>query len=197
MEEKIEFEDKIELVGVIGSEPTITHSYEFEDFYEFTLNVERASGQIDSLPIVCSKRIFSNTLGIGSTVHVSGQIRTRNVLEGEKSRLKITVFARELFETAENHMNEVEITGVIVKQPNFRTTPFQREITDLLVATNCHYNRSYYIPCIVWGRNARYASQFEIGKGATFVGRLQSRNYTKNDEVFTAYEVSVSTLKEI
>ena len=59
---------------------------------------------------------------------------------------------------------------------------------------------SDYIPCICWGRNARFAGKLSVGSHVAIWGRIQSREYQKkigNDQVIskTAYEVSVSKME--
>ena len=72
--------------------------------------------------------------------------------------------------------------------------------SDLLLAVNRPYGKSDYIPCICWGRNARFASGFEVGGRVQVWGRIQSREYMKKvteeeTEKRVAYEVSVSKLE--
>ena len=73
-------------------------------------------------------------------------------------------------------------------------------LSDLLVAVNRSYGKSDYIPCICWGRNARFASGFEVGSHVQIWGRIQSREYVKKVsetqvEQRVAYEVSVSKIE--
>lgn len=93
--------------------------------------------------------------------------------------------------------NCITINGYVCKEPNYRKTPLGREITDMLIAVNRDYGKSDYIPCIAWGRNARFAGGFKIGTRVKLIGRIQSREYDKkiSDTEFekkVAYEVSVS-----
>ena len=85
---------------------------------------------------------------------------------------------------------------------DLRKTPLGREIADLLIAVNRSYGKSDYIPSICWGRNARYASGFEVGSHVQIWGRIQSREYVKKLNEFEmekriAYEVSVSKIDYI
>ena len=98
--------------------------------------------------------------------------------------------------------NQIFLDGYICKEPIYRKTPLGREIADLLIAVNRPYGKSDYIPCIAWGRNARYASTFEVGGHIQIWGRVQSREYVKKineeeSEKHIAYEVSVSKLEYI
>lgn len=193
--------NKVTLVGKIVSEPHYSHEVFGEGFYETKIAVSRLSEQVDILPVTVSERLVTE-LGIseGKTVAVNGQFRSYNKLEGPRSRLMLTVFAREVTEdTEETNPNLIEITGYICKQPLYRTTPFKREICDVLVAVNRAYNKSDYIPCIAWGRNARYVSKLKVGDKISIEGRVQSREYQKqmdNGDVMvrTAYEVSITKL---
>ena len=76
------------------------------------------------------------------------------------------------------------------------------EISDLLLAVNRAYNKSDYIPCIAWGRTARFCQNLEVGSQVKVVGRVQSRTYEKKYEDGTcqtrvAYEVSIGSLEVI
>lgn len=118
----------------------------------------------------------------------------------------LSVFVRE-FEVLEDSTLEIDVVnhvfldGHIRKSPVYRKTPLGREITDVLLAINRPYGKSDYIPCIFWGRNARYISEFDIGDRIRIWGRIQSREYVKKiseDEIENriAYEVSVQKFKE-
>ena len=96
--------------------------------------------------------------------------------------------------------NQIFLDGFICKKPVYRMTPLGREIADILLAVNRAYGKSDYIPCICWGRNARYAGSLEVGGHIQLWGRIQSRQYQKRvseDEVVNrvAYEISVSKIE--
>ena len=137
---------------------------------------------------------------IGKEIGIFGQFRSYNKLGDGKSKLMLTVFAKELIDPSEvSEINQICLTGYICKEPIYRTTPFGREICDCLIAVNRAYNKSDYIPCIAWGRNARYVKNLDIGAKVTLTGRIQSREYQKkhdenNIETKTAYEVSISSI---
>ena len=193
---------------VVGG--TITKEFEFnnelfgEKFYVTTVSVKRTSGAEDLIPIMVSERLVSvNEEWSGTFVAVSGQFRSYNLHENEKNRLILSVFARE-FEVLEKeeNINKIFLDGFLVKPPIYRGTPLGREITEILLAANRPYGKSDYIPCIIWGRNARFASGFEVGTHLMINGRIQSREYTKcypdgTEETRIAYEVSVSRVEEI
>jgi len=188
--------------GEVLSKPEYTHTVFGEGFYELTLAVERLSGQKDELPITISERLMEEVdLSIGNYVTINGQFRSYNKISENKSKLMLTVFARSIRDYDETcNPNSIEIKGYVCKQPTYRTTPFKREICDLLVAVNRSYNKSDYIPCIAWGRNARFVNTLRVGDKIDIYGRIQSRVYQKTAEdgtiVFkTAYEVSVSGLR--
>ncbi len=193
--------NRVYVMGEIVSEAKFSHEVYGEGFYEFFVQVMRLSGQADILPVTVSERLIkSSDLKLGSIISALGQFRSYNKLENGKSRLMLTVFVRELVEVnAGNNPNSIVLSGYICKPPVYRTTPFNREIADVLLAVNRAYNKSDYIPCIAWGRNARFVQNLKVGDRVALSGRIQSREYQKRlsetDVVtMTAYEVSVSKL---
>lgn len=207
MDEK-EYLNDIYLVGEMVSELTYSHTVFGEGFYLFDLSVQRLSGKYDILPVLISERILDfYPVYKGDYFAVSGQIRSYNKkLENEKCKLVITVFAKEIiykdYMDCSRNSNETELLGYMCKEPVYRVTPLGREITDMLLAVNRSFGKSDYIPCIVWGRNAKFAGGFNTGDKIKVVGRLQSRDYEKHyengdTEKRTAYEVSVSNIELI
>lgn len=192
--------NKVYIYGEIVSEAVFSHEVYGEGFYEFMVKVMRLSGQADILPVTVSERIMTEGMKVGQTICALGQFRSYNKLENGKSRLMLTVFIRELLETQPGkNPNSIVLSGYICKPPVYRTTPFNREIADLLIAVNRSYNKSDYIPAIAWGRNARFVRGLSVGDKVALSGRIQSREYQKKqpDESFvsmTAYEVSISKL---
>ncbi len=188
------------LSGKVVGEPVYSHEVFGEKFYEVVLSVARLSGMADLLPVSVSEHLLTANLHDNELVTIKGQFRSYNKMSGERSKLMLTVFARDVLPYDESaNPNMLELTGYICKPPVYRTTPFNREICDLLIAVNRQYNKSDYIPCIVWGRNARFAGNLSVGEHINVVGRAQSRNYQKklDDETVvtrTAYEVSVSKI---
>lgn len=193
--------NKVYIMGEIVSEALFSHEVYGEGFYEFFVRVMRLSGQADTLPVTISERLIEgNDLKIGSNICAIGQFRSYNKLENGKSRLMLTVFVRELIaEPPSKNPNSIVLSGYICKPPVYRTTPFNREIADMLIAVNRAYNKSDYIPCIAWGRNARFVKNLNVGDRVALSGRIQSREYQKRvseyeAKVMTAYEVSISKL---
>lgn len=193
--------NKVFISGEIVSDAAFSHEVYGEGFYEFFVRVMRLSGQADILPITISERLIQDgMLAKGKTVCALGQFRSYNKIENGKSRLMLTVFVRELLEELPGkNPNSILLSGYICKPPVYRTTPFNREIADVLIAVNRAYNKSDYIPCIAWGRNARFVKNLGVGDRIAVSGRIQSREYQKklsDTEVktMTAYEVSVSKL---
>ena len=201
------------LVGKVTSDKRFSHEIYGEKFYIFDLAVPRLSGNADIIPITVSERLLSiNDLQIDSKITVEGQFRSYNSYENERNKLVLTVFAKDIkfIENQEAEIevskdvvsNEVTLNGYICKKPIYRQTPFGREISDLLLAVNRAYNKSDYIPCIAWGRNARFCENILVGTEVKIVGRVQSRTYEKKYEDGTvetkvAYEVSVSSLEVV
>lgn len=193
--------NKVYLCGKVKTELRFSHEVMGEGFYEFDLEVPRLSGQMDDIPVTISERIIEKgQLDVGKTVGIFGQMRSYNKQVGEKSKLILRVFAREIGIGDEDNPNYIELEGFVCKQPIYRTTPFGREICDLLIAVNRAYNKSDYIPAIAWGRNARYAADFKVGERILLCGRIQSRIYQKtlddgSIEERVAYEVSISKIQ--
>lgn len=193
--------NKVFISGEIVSEAEFSHEVYGEGFYEMNVLVKRLSGQGDVLPVTISERLISDKdLKVGVTINAIGQFRSYNKLVEGKSKLMLTVFVRELIEEVNiKNPNTIVLSGYICKPPIYRTTPFNREIADILIAVNRSYNKSDYIPCIAWGRNARFAKNLAVGEKIAISGRIQSREYQKRiteDDIrtLTAYEVSISKL---
>ena len=193
--------NKVFISGEIVTEAEFSHEVYGEGFYEMNVLVKRLSGQGDILPVTVSERLITDRdLKVGVTINAFGQFRSYNKLVDGKSKLMLTVFVRELLTDAPiRNPNNIVLTGYICKPPVYRTTPFNREIADILIAVNRSYNKSDYIPCIAWGRNARFAKNLAVGEKIAVSGRIQSREYQKrvtDDDIrtLTAYEVSISKL---
>ena len=194
--------NEVLMAGEIVSDFRFSHEVLGEKFYLFDLKVKRLSSAFDVLPIMVSERILDVTKNpIGADVEVEGQIRSYNNWVDGKSHLLLSVFAESITNLEEpSNLNHVTLQGFICKNPIYRKTPLGREIADLLLAVNRPYGKSDYIPCICWGRNARFASGFEVGEHVQVLGRIQSREYVKKlseteSEKRIAYEVSVSKLE--
>lgn len=201
--------NNITLAGAVEREPEYSHEVLGEGFYVFMLKCSRTSGNNDTLPVMISDRLADvREIKVGQVVTVSGQIRSFNRhIDDVKRKLILSVFARELEILAqgatelpfEENVNTVILDGFVCKPPIYRCTPKGREIADIMVAVNRPYGKSDYIPCIAWGRNARFAGGLEVGEHIRIQGRFQSREYTKkisDNEIETrvAYEVSVSRI---
>ena len=193
--------NKVYLNGEIVTEARFSHEIYGEGFYEMDVLVKRLSGQSDVLPITVSERLIEKSnLKIGSYLSAIGQFRSYNKQVDGKSKLMLTVFVREVLDVNySQNPNVIVLTGFICKPPIYRTTPFCREIADLLIAVNRAYNKSDYIPCIAWGRNARFVKNLQVGERVVLSGRIQSREYQKKvseteTKLLTAYEVSISKL---
>lgn len=188
------------LEGFFLEHPSFSHEVFGESFYTARFSVDRLSSQKDILNITISSRILgSGELDIAAYARITGQLRSYNKMENGKNKLMLTVFARSLEFPEERALepNLIELTGFICKEPIYRTTPFGREITDLLLAVNRHFNKTDYIPVLTWGKNAKFAQTMEIGDKVRVEGRLQSRTYTKvladgTTDERVAFEVSSS-----
>ncbi|HIX59636.1 MAG TPA: single-stranded DNA-binding protein [Candidatus Blautia gallistercoris] len=205
MADKIMENNQVSMMGKIASQFTFSHQVFGEGFYTVELLVKRLSDSEDRIPLMVSERLVEVTQDYeGEYIQVQGQFRSYNRHEEKRNRLVLSVFVRELSFVEEEDdsitVNQIFLDGYICKPPVYRKTPLGREIADLLMAVNRPYGKSDYIPCICWGRNARYASAFEVGGHVLIWGRIQSREYMKklgeNEmEKRVAYEVSVSKLE--
>ena len=203
--------NQLVLVGEVTSEKKLSHEVYGERFFIFNLEVPRLSETKDTIPVTISERLITeDNLSLGAKIVIEGQFRSYNSYENEKNRLILTVFAKDIIlqsnledEVLEKRMsvsNEVVLSGYVCKKPIYRKTPFGREIADILLAVNRSYNKSDYIPCIAWGRNARFCENMEVGTEIKVIGRVQSRMYEKKHEDGTvetrvAYEVSIGSLE--
>ena len=191
--------------GVIEEEFRFSHEVFGEKFFVSVVNVERRSKAIDKIPIMISERLINvGEVWDGERVCISGQFRSYNKHDGEHSHLMLHLFARKFFciDDIGHDDNSIELDGFICKEPIYRDTPNKREICGILLAVNRPYGKSDYIPCICWGRNARFASGLEVGTRLKVQGRIQSREYTKKlseteSEVRTAYEVSIARMEVV
>ena len=187
--------NKIILEGIAGDIEFLHKAYG-EKFYKFCMDVERESGTHDVIPCVVSE-IYADFVP-GNKIKVVGELRTKNVNEGEKKHLIIFAHIQDVLPYGGYDENIVEMDGYIVRNPIYRETPMGRQITDILCASNRSYGKSSYIPCIAWGRNAKRASKLDVGTKISVTGRFQSREYEKEIDgetvVKTAYELSIATL---
>lgn len=190
------------ICGVVTEEPRYSHQMYGEGFYESSLTVPRLSDQVDVIPFTVSERLLiDGAISVGNTVTLSGQLRSYNKVTDGRSKLLLTLFVRDVLEyDPSRNPNSIDIVGYICKAPIYRMTPFKREICDLLLAVNRAYNKSDYLPCIAWGRNARFIKEADVGARVCINGRIQSRNYQKiledgNTETRVAYEVSINRIE--
>lgn len=201
--------NKVALSGEIVRNFEFSHEFYGEGFYTAMLASERLSGAEDTIPIMVSERIVDVKADWeGRFVEVSGQFRSYNKHDGARNHLELSVFAREFEDVTEERdfgledENIISLDGYICKEPKYRKTPLGREIADILLAVNRPYGKSDYIPCIAWGRNARFASGLEVGTRMQVEGRIQSREYVKRtseteSETRVAYEVSISKIETV
>lgn len=190
------------LLGQAAGKAQPSHANHGVTYFVFPLEVERLSGAVDTLNVVCDQELLADCpVTPGSPYRVAGEVRSFNNRSGIGSRLVITFFAKSLERAEEGYDNRLELTGVLCKEPNLRRTPLGREICDLLLAVNRRYGRADYLPCITWGSLARFCGGLEVGDTVHLTGRLQSRTYRKvlgdREEERTAYEISVIELEKV
>ena len=207
MLDKVIENNRVCIIGEIVSEFTFSHEVFGEGFYIANVSVNRLRDMVDVIPLMISERLIDVTKDYrGMKIEVAGQFRSYNRHEGTKNKLVLSIFVRELRFLEDDEMpeeqsksNQIFLDGYVCKPPIYRKTPLGREIADILVAVNRPYGKSDYIPCIAWGRNARFAGGLEVGEHIQIQGRFQSREYAKkisDNEIETrvAYEVSVSRI---
>jgi len=207
MEEKGHETNSAMLTGIVLSPPAVSHKSYGETFHCLALGVDRKSGYRDVIQIIVSERLIWNLkFGPGDMVEINGQVRTYNEEQDGRNKLNVVVFAREFklcdADSRLEHENKISLEGFICKKPIGRVSPLGREICDIMLAVNRMYNKSDYIPCIAWGRNAGYASNLSVGTKISITGRIQSREYRKRDPegnitIKTAYEVSILKLEAL
>ncbi len=205
MSDKIIETNVVTVLGEVDSDLRFSHEMYGEGFYALDIKVPRLSDHSDVLPVTVSERILVDLdLTLGTMVKVDGQLRSYNKYMDGSNKLVLTIFARDMIvyagEEELKNPNQIFLNGYICKHPVYRTTPFGREITDMLVAVNRPYNKSDYIPCIAWGRNARFSEKLKVGDHIKIWGRVQSREYQKRlteEDLITkmAYEVSISKME--
>lgn len=209
MLDKVIENNRVSIIGEVVSEFTFSHEVFGEGFYLVNVSVNRLSDMVDIIPLMISERLVDVTKDYrGMKLEATGQFRSYNRHEGVKNKLVLSIFVREMqfideddvISEEQSRSNQIFLDGYICKPPIYRKTPLGREIADVLIAVNRPYGKSDYIPCIAWGRNARYASSIEVGGHLQIWGRVQSREYTKkiNEEEVekrVAYEVSVSKIE--
>ena len=205
MTDKVIENNQVTVMGEVVSNFSYSHEIYGEGFYMVDIKCTRLSDSFDIIPVMVSERLLDVTASyVGMLLCVNGQFRSYNRHEERKNRLVLSVFAREVkfIEEMEesSKTNQIYLDGYICKPTVFRKTPLGREIADVLLAVNRPYKKSDYIPCLCWGRNARFADSLDIGDHLQIKGRIQSREYSKRiseteTESRTAYEVSASSLK--
>ncbi len=195
--------NKVVIAGTVASVPEFSHEVYEEMFYTFMLDTPRLSETHDTVKVTISEKFLTGDgLHLGDSILIHGQFRSYNNFTNVGNRLVLTVFVKDIEaydDSIETSMNSIYLNGYICKKPVYRTTPFGREIADILLAVNRSYNKSDYIPCIAWGRNAKFAECLNVGDNVVIKGRIQSREYQKRlseteVESKTAFEVSISRL---
>lgn len=206
---KVLEQNEVTVIGKIVTDLELNHEIFGEKMYVCDLEIERKSGQVDVIPVIVSERLLEHNVEeyYGLMCQVHGTYKSYNIHhEGEKSRCVLNIYADEFLTELDDEQleagdfdpthNEIHLIGYICKQPTFRVTPRGREITDCILAVNMPYGKSVYIPCIAWGKTARWLGKQSVSTCLELFGRIQSREYTKvfdNGETMqrTAYEVSI------
>ncbi len=190
--------------GIISSDAELLHERDGEKFYTLSISSKRLSGQDDMVQLTVPERLLKNgdiNSILNKNLKLIGEFRSYNKLENSRSRLKLNFFVKEIKPNIEEiYENSITLKGYLCKKPIVRTTPFGREICDFLLAVNRNNsNKSDYLPCIAWGRNAKFVGSLEVGDKIELSGRMQSRDYKKTledgkVEDRKAYEISCDTV---
>lgn len=194
--------NKIKVAGTVVSSVELSHTFLGENFYSFDIESERTSGNTDKLPCIVPQMLVGD-IKEGAKISLNGEIRSRNERDEVGTHCRLAVFVTEVSDYCGYDENNVELEGFICKEPKYRKTPSEREICDLLIASNRERsNKSDYIPCITWGRNAVKTSLMKVSDKVKVIGRFQSREYIKRyendvEEIKTALEVSVNIISEV
>lgn len=185
--------NKVKILGQVATTPDYNHEAYDEKFYFFVMETKRKSGTVDFIPVMISEQMLKLiNIGEGDWIELDGEYRSYNT---EDRHLALYVFATEVKSSPGGvYGNDVQLEGFVCKSPTFRSTPQGREISDLLIAVPRNYNKSDYIPCIAWGRQAKMVSNLIVGSKIEIAGRIQSRCYKKNDETMIAYEISIASV---
>lgn len=193
--------NKVSVSGKIISDFQAVFKRRNTSYFIADLAIRRLSGRVDCIPVMFNDRLINTANDYkGQYISVAGQYISYNLIENGKWKLKLYVMAEEVkFEEAENRDiddNHIFLDGHVCKKPIFRRTPSGRSITDLFVVVRCSDTKSYYFPCICWGKIAYSAASLSVGDRVGVLGRIQSREYTKQLNGHTveqriAYEVSV------
>lgn len=192
--------------GIVIDEPKFSHEIFEEKFYKFSIKTKRLSDYEDVLPVIISERLIDiNEIQVDKIIKINGQFRSYNMQGETRNKLVLSIFVKEIEFTDDKSittLNDTNLIGYICKEPVYRKTPLGREIADVLIAVNRTYKKSDYIPCILWGRNAKFCKTLSVGNLVKLNGRIQSRTYEKklengDVEKKVAYEVSVSKFAKI
>lgn len=204
---RINQKNKVQIKGTVMTNLEYSHKVFGESFYLVYVKVNRLSNSYDEIPIMISDRILDVTEDLtGQEIYVEGEYRSHNLHQDESNfNLKLFVFAKDVYvleSSDENSKNVIFLDGYVCSKPIYRKTPLRREISDIMLAVNRAFGKSDYIPCVAWGRNARYAQNFDIGTNVRLIGRVQSRKYKKriSDDHFeerVAYEVSINKIEVV
>lgn len=189
--------NRAQLSGKVLAPLQYSHTAYDIDFFSGKLCCRRLSGKEDILPFLVPASM-TELLHTGEVL-LRGQIRSYNEYSPEGTHLRLKLFVRQCVGQSVGDCNTVLLEGHICKKPVYRETPFGRQITDLLLAVNRAHGKSDYIPVIVWGKNAQFARELQVGQKIRAEGRFQSRSYEKQlsdgaSEQRTAYEISASTI---
>lgn len=179
------------------------HTAYDERFYSSFVHSQRRSGTVDDIPVIASEYLVKKDDLDGKYVEIDGEFRPMNMEVEGKSKLILQLFVKNIRivktkESADDE-NEIILDGFLVKNPIYRVTPNGRQIAELMIAVNRPLGRSDYIPCICWGKSAKWAENLEVGTEIFVQGRIQSREYIKRlsedeSEIRTAYEVSIGRM---
>lgn len=189
VEQEQKFNNNVLLVGDVEDYAKPLYEGKQKTYFTFNLKIKRKSGAEDIIPIIADH----TGLMPGQNVIIKGIYESFNQTEDGKRKLILKVFAKSisLNTDEEKYKNQIEIYGTICKQPIIRVTPLTgKSIADIMLAVNRNGRNSDYLPCIVWGQMTKIVETLKVGDKITLKGRIQSREYQKDEQTKIAYEVS-------
>lgn len=197
----------IHVSGTVVGNLVFDHVTHDDKIYKGYIKVDRThSVNSDTLMFFVNENIIDVAADWdGYWLDINGSLRAYRISENsEKKAYKAIIYAHELASeiAAAEDCNTVELKGDIVSEPKLRTTPSGKVICDFMLSVERPHSKTDWIPCIAWGRDAKYISgELEEGTKIEVKGRLQSRQFSKvlSDGTVShriVYEVCVQKFKE-
>lgn len=169
----------VKISGYVSSNPV-----QYKDMMQFELSVKRKSNVVDVIQVMTLNQDVSK----GDYVVITGTIKT---IRQESLKVYVIADVIDVCEPLAEDVNNVSISGFICSQPTLRNTPLGSLISDCIV----NLGTAIYLPCITWNKTAESLAMQSCGCFVRMEGRLQHRQYSKNQEIKTIHELSVSIIE--